>query len=70
MFYSGSSEIGLNNAIEGFHSGLDNYITHKHSSLWKLIDGLKVTENRARKKLIEYRRGDIPIEPIPFKVNL
>ena len=33
-------------------------LTHKHPSLWKLIDGLKVTENRARKKLVEYRRGD------------
>ena len=47
-----------NNAIEGFHSGLDKHITYSHPSLWKLIDGLKVADQRGRKKLTEYERGD------------
>ena len=58
MFHILNKQPRTINAIKGFHSGLDKYITHKHPSLWKLIDGLKVTENRARKKLVEYRRGD------------
>ena len=47
-----------NNAIEGFHFGLTQHITHKHPSLWQLIDGLKIADHRARKKLSEYECGD------------
>ena len=47
-----------NNAIEGFHSNLHHHITNSHPSLWKLINGLKIAEQKARKKLSEYERGD------------
>ena len=43
-----------NNAIEGFHSGLSSHITNSHPSIWKLIDGLKIADHKARKKLTEW----------------
>ena len=38
-----------NNAVEGFNSALNNDITNSHPSIWKLIDGLKVMDSKARK---------------------
>ena len=47
-----------NNAIEGFHSGLNNFITNSHPSLWRLIDGFRTADHMSRKRLAEYGRGD------------
>ena len=60
-----------NNAIEGFHSNLSHHITNSHPSLWKMIDGLKVAEKKARKKLVEYDRGDdFAQKPCYRKLNI
>ena len=47
-----------NNAIEGFHSSLCSHVTYSHPSIWKLIDGLKISDHKGRKKITEYDRGD------------
>lgn len=46
-----------NNSVEAWHNTIQNAITCKHPTIWKLIDAIKKEEALALKKKIDFDRG-------------